>query len=297
MHEGRPDSAIETWLSSVRAHFLSVAPEFLPLFETYAGEARFGRQYIDGDLNRMRPDAKILEVGAGSFLLSCQLVREGFDVTSLEPVGIGFPHFDRMQQVVLAVAHSQGCCPAILDQTAESLDATAKFEYAFSVNVMEHVNDVESVLRKVGSSLVVGGSYRFTCPNYIFPYEPHFNIPTLFSKKLTERVLAKSIFGNTMMRDPAGTWKSLNWINVIGIKRIVSRYPDLKVSFYRSMLTSTLERLAIDADFAARRSAMVGNFTLVLVKSRLHVLFRLAPAAIQPIMDCRIERTSGLGVH
>ena len=74
-------------------------------------------------------------------------------------------------------------------------------------------------LKTVGNSLVVGASYRFTCPNYLFPYEPHFNIPTLFSKQITEECLGTGYLAVTTVPDPAGTWKSLNWINVVQIKR------------------------------------------------------------------------------
>lgn len=295
MREGQEGIAIESWLESVRSQFVDVAPELLTLFDTYAVEAEFGRRYIDSDLECLRPEARILEVGAGSLLLSCQLMREGFDVTALEPVGEGFSHFDQMRRLVLVAAHSQGCCPNILDRPAEALVAVDRFDYVFSVNVMEHVNDVASVLEQVGKSLAVGASYRFTCPNYLFPYEPHFNIPTFFSKQLTERVLGRKIFSSRTVPDPAGTWKSLNWINVVQIKRVVRRLPRLKVTFNRSMLASTLERIASDSEFAGRRSPAIRILTLILVRLRIHFLFRLIPAGLQPIMDCRVEKAADLG--
>lgn len=294
MREGQQGIAIESWLESVRSRFVKARPELLALFDTYAAEAKFGRRYIASDLGRLRPGGSILEIGAGSLLLSCQLAREGFDVAALEPVGDGFSHFDQMRQLVLVEAHSQGCCPKILDRPAEVLDAVDRFDYAFSVNVMEHVNDVASVLEKVGRSLAVGASYRFTCPNYLFPYEPHFNIPTFFSKTLTEKLLGRKILGSQKMPDPIRTWRSLNWINVVQIKRIVRRLSGLKVIFDRSMLPSTLERVALDKEFAGRRSPAIRSLILVLVRLRIHLLFRLVPATMQPIIDCRIEKTTDI---
>jgi len=294
MHENPREIDIDFWLDKVRARFVASAPELLPLFSTYRAEAVFGRNYIECDLGRLRQGARVLEVGAGSLLLSCQLAREGFDVTALEPVGEGFSHFDQMRQLVLAEARSQGCCPTILDRPAEALDAVDCFDYAFSVNVMEHVNDVASVLEKVGKSLAVGASYRFTCPNYLFPYEPHFNIPTFFSKQLTERILRRKIFFSRSVSDPAGTWKSLNWISVIQINRGVRRLSGLRVTFNRSMLTSTLERVALDTEFAGRRSPVIRGFILMLVRLRIHLLFSFIPAAMQPIIDCRIGKTTNL---
>ncbi len=290
MHDGQRTFAIECWLVEVRSQFVNAAPELLPLFDTYAAEALFGRRYIDSDLECLRRGARVLEVGAGSLLLSCQLMREGFEVTALEPIGDGFSHFDQMRQMVLDKARSLGCCPAILDRPAEEFAVVNRFDYAFSVNVMEHVNDVARVLEAVGKGLNVGASYRFTCPNYLFPYEPHFNIPTLFSKRLTEKLLRRKIFGSHRVPDPSGTWKSLNWINVVQVGRYVRRLSGFTMTFNRSMLVSTLERIASDPDFAGRRSPAMRSLLLVLVRLRMHHLFRLVPAVFQPIMDCRVEK-------
>jgi len=294
MHERPQQASIEDWLDVVRSRFERTAPALVPFFDTYAAEATFGRNYIRDDLARLRPKAKILEVGAGSLLLSCQLAREGFDVTALEPVGEGFSHFDQMRELVLSEANSRGCSPRILGQAAEALDAVDCFDYAFSVNVMEHVNDVASVIEKVGKSLAGGAGYRFTCPNYLFPYEPHFNMPTLFSKRLTERMLGRMIFASRNVTDPSGTWKSLNWINVVQIKRVVRGVSGLRVVFNRSMFPSTLERIASDTEFAGRRSPTIRGLILLLVRLRLHFLFGLIPAALQPIIDCRIEKSAEL---
>lgn len=286
---------IENWLEEVRSCFVNTPPELRSLFDIYAAEARFGRQYIATDLEGIGHGARILEVGAGSLLLSCQLKREGFDVTALEPVGNGFSHFDQMQQMILKKACSLGCNPTILALPAEHLTANNQFDYAFSVNVMEHVDDVAIALKNVGKSLKIGAIYRFTCPNYLFPYEPHFNIPTFFSKQLTEHMLRKKIFDNLTMPDPAGTWKSLNWIDVIQVAKYVRRLRGLKLTFNRSMLATTLERIASDQDFADRRSPAIKSLLLMLVRLRMHYLFALIPAVFQPIMDCRIEKIAELG--
>lgn len=294
MHNCRQVMGIESWLEEVRSCIVDTSPELRSLFDIYAAEAKFGRRYIAGDLENLDTTARILEVGAGSLLLSCQLKREGFDVTALEPVGNGFSHFDQMQKMILKKACSLGCNPTILALPAERLIANNQFDYAFSVNVMEHVDDVECVLQNVGKSLNVGAVYRFTCPNYLFPYEPHFNIPTFFSKQLTERLLRKKIFNNPTMPDPAGTWKSLNWIDVTQVAKYVHRVPGLKLNFNRSMLVKTFERIASDQDFADRRSPAVRSLLLILVRLRIHYLFALIPAVFQPIMDCRVEKNAEL---
>lgn len=283
-------SCMKSWLADVRTYFVHCAPDLVSLFDTYAAEAVFGRQYIASDLALLDPGAKVLEIGAGSLLLSCQLVQEGFEVTGLEPIGTGFSHFERMRQIILARATTLGCLPQIINLAAEALKEKNSFEYAFSINVMEHVNEVERVLANVADSLKVGAIYRFTCPNYTFPYEPHFDIFTLFSKRLTEKLRHQKIFGSNKMLDPSGTWASLNWINVVQVRSFAKRLPGIKVSFNNNILVSTLDRLTFDKSFASRRSSTMRTFLVMLVRLRLHELFRFVPAMFQPIMDCRVEK-------
>jgi SAM-dependent methyltransferase len=297
MHDLLKKDSIEWWLADVRAFFMETAPSLLPLFDTYSEEAVFGRRFIALDLERLQPGARVIEVGAGSLLLSCQLVREGFEVTGLEPTASGFSHFQQMQQMVLERATALGCSPRVLNLTAEDLSGHNRFDYAFSVNVMEHVNDVERVVVNVGRCLVVGATYRFTCPNYLFPYEPHFNIPTLFSKRLTEIALSQKIFNRKDVPDPSGMWRSLNWINVFQVRRISKKLPWLRVIFNRLLLVSTLERISFDKEFSSRRSPAIRKLIILFVRLRLHQLFRFMPATIQPIIDCRVEKIFDLEVN
>lgn len=284
--------SIDDWLDAVAQRIECEAPELRQIFEVYAGEARFGRQFIADDLARLPRDANVLEVGAGAFLLSCQLVREGFRVTSIEPVGEGFSHFHRMQEVVAQLAREMHCMPHVVATQAEDFSERDGYDFAFSVNVMEHVRDVRAVIDRVAHSLRQGAWYRFTCPNYTFPYEPHFNMPTLLSKRLTERYMARRIFHCEHLPDPAGTWQSLNWISVRQVAGIVRQHPELDVRFDRSMLTTALERITSDPQFAARRSPMLRRCIGALVRTGLHRLPAALPPSMLPIIDCRIEKRS-----
>jgi SAM-dependent methyltransferase len=292
MHDVVKIDSIEWWLADMRAFFMETAPSLLPLYDTYSAEAVFGRRFIASDLERLQPGARVIEVGAGMLLLSCQLVREGFEVTGLEPTAQGFSHFEQMRQMVQERATALGCSPRVINLTAEDFSEHNLFDYAFSVNVMEHVDDVARVVVNIGRGLVVGASYRFTCPNYLFPYEPHFNIPTLFSKRLTEMALSQKIFSRKDMPDPSGMWKSLNWISVVQVRRISKKQPWLRVIFNRLLLVSTLERISYDKEFSNRRSPAIRKLLILFVRLRLHQLFRFLPATIQPIIDCRVEKIS-----
>ena len=283
-------ASIQCWLANIRKHVLMRAPDIIPILDIYEGEARFGRRYIEADLARLSNGAAVLEVGAGSYLLSCQLVREGFRVIALEPLGEGFSHFERLRGLILEKAVELSCAPYALNQCAEDLSIKDHFDYAFSVNVMEHVSNVKEALIKIGASLKPSAIYRFTCPNYLFPYKPHFNIPTLFSKKITEKIFKRKIHTGNNLPDPIGTWKSLNWITVSTASNILKNLPTLNVSFNQLFLVASLERVGMDEEFALRRSVWMRIIILALLKFRMQRLAGYIPVAMQPIIDCTLTR-------
>jgi hypothetical protein len=117
------------------------------------------------------------------------------------------------------------------------------------------------------------------------------------SKRLTEKVLGARIFANKAMPDARGAWHSLNWITVRQVRSSVRHVAGLSVTFNRSMLASAFERIASDQDFASRRSPVMRKLILMLIRLRMHRLFQLVPATLQPIMDCRVEKTCGPGAR
>lgn len=266
------------------------APSLEWQFSVFAQEARVGRLWLEPNLVQLDPGASILEIGAGLMLLSCQLTKEGFAVTALEPVGEGFSSFVELQEIVLAYAKDCGIAPEIVPVPVEWLDRESEFAFAFSINVMEHVGNVALALKSVGRAIRQECEYRFTCANYLFPYEPHFNIPTLFSKSMTGKLFKQRILSNTRVGDPIGVWNSLNWITVPKVIRATRDLSGLSVSFNRASLEATLLRVVRDPEFSARRSPWVRNVVRVVVALGLHRLGKLVPASLQPVMDCTIKR-------
>ena len=279
------------FVSDVRAFVQAEAPDLMKTFDVYAQEAVVGRALFAPQISALKQSAPIVEIGGGMMLLSCLLQNEGFEVTAVEPVGPGFSHFHRLQALVLQYAKRQGCAPHVVPIAAEDMLFDGAFDFAYSMNVMEHVRDVEAVIVRSIAALRVGGQYRFTCPNYLFPYEPHFNIPTLISKSATEKCFGSQIFNNPNLDDPPGTWRSLNWITVPQIASVARRLPNTDVSFSRQLLSDTLERVLHDPAFAARRSAWANRIIKALVNSRLHKIAKWVPASAHPIIDCTLTRT------
>jgi SAM-dependent methyltransferase len=214
-------------------------------------------------------------------------------VTALEPIGQGFSSFSELQRIVLAHARAQGIAPAVLPVPVEQLQRESAFDFAFSMNVMEHVGDFAAALAAIGRALRPGCEYRFTCANYLFPYEPHFDLPIVLSKSLTEKLFRRRIYGNPRVDDAAGVWKSLNWISVPKVARAVRRLPQVTVSFDRGMFESVLLRAVHDREFASRRSPLVRGLARGAVGLGLHRLVKWIPASMQPVMDCSVKRRGG----
>ncbi len=280
-------AAIESWLDAVSRHVVSLAPELSDLLSDYVGEARFGASVIDAELAQLPAGSRVLEIGAGMMLLSCAVQAAGYRVSALEPIGSGFSHMARLRQLVWDFAERQGCAPELHSIRAEQLDRAGEFDYAFSINVMEHVDDVAVVLRRVWSALSPGASYRFVCPNYAFPYEPHFGIPTLVSKALTWRVFRRRILASSLVADPLGTWTSLNWISVASVRRLARKVLGVQPEFDSTVIERYVRRAVADSSFQRRHSPGVRRaFTLCDAVGVLKVL----PAAVQPVMSCCLTR-------
>jgi 2-polyprenyl-3-methyl-5-hydroxy-6-metoxy-1,4-benzoquinol methylase len=279
---------IERLIEDIKLTIYRDMPNSIGLFEVFAQEAIYGRQWLEPSLKELNPGDAILEVGSGLMLLGCQLVSEGYRVTALEPIGEGFSDFLELQNIILDYAQKKGIAPNVEIIKIEELSTKNFYNFAFSINVMEHISDIEQAIINIGSALKYNASYRFICPNYIFPYEPHFNIPIFFSKKLTNWLFKDKITHNTRMSNPIELWNSLNWINVLKINKIIKKNPNLTNYYNRHMLEKLLSRITYDNEFASRRSGWMRRLISIFVFFKLHKLSVLVPITLQPIIDCSI---------
>lgn len=277
---------MDKFLTTLEAEIRVNSPELMPLFTTMAQEAKFAYALLREDIASLPAGAALLEVGGGTMMLACQLAADGFAVTAVEPTGEGFGAFEALRARVLAHASAQ---PRIVTCGIEEFATQDRFDFAFSINVMEHVRDWRQAIEQLAAVLKTGAAYRFMCPNYLFPYEPHFNIPIIYSKPLTAKLFAKKI-RTAAMEDAAGVWQSLNWICVPAVKRALANHPSLTPSFKRSTMVYMFERAVKDPVFAARRSGWMVAIIRALVRMRIHRLVRFIPAMAQPIMDVRLVK-------
>lgn len=284
----RVNTDIRGFIEEVRA--AAAGADDARIFAIYASEAEFGWSVIRADVEALAPGAKVLEVGAGILLLSGFLASLGFDVHSVEPVAPGFSHARKLQKALLAHYARAGLRVTLVETEIEAYAEESRFHYTFSINVFEHIRDVELGLANAYRSLRPEGAMRVYCPNYHFPYEPHFNIPTLFSKRLTEMALRGVILESKRVPEAKETWEGLNWINVSRVRRFFRERFAAKPVFNARATYLIAARIMSDPEFAARRSSWMSHGLKAMRATGLLHLFKLVPAVAAPVMDFRVER-------
>ncbi|MFC1688487.1 class I SAM-dependent methyltransferase [Pseudomonadota bacterium] len=260
-------------------------------FVMYVLEALFFDSVLDDDLAQLRNSASILEVGAGIGLLSMLTSLRGFTVTAYEPESDGFGHMRQIRKIL-------GDCwigPAldvtfIDDYFTNNVADGPGFEFAYAINVIEHVPDPERLIQDVTSSLSPDGRARFICPNYDFPYEPHLGIPTLWNKSLTKRVFRRSI-GNSSIDNIEAFWSDLSWPSVRTLKRGLAGC-GVHLSFDRRAVRDYVSRLETDAGFVERKGRLF-KFARAALTPLISFGAKIIPVRWLPIIDLTTRRASG----
>ncbi len=257
------------------------APDREDLFEllrTYLNEVPVALQLLEPVLGGK--SRRILEVGSGIGAVAMCLVELGYDITGIEPGGPGFEDLVVLQDVVAAAAaelrgesdRQNGI--EILQLGVDDLDPAVHgcFDVVFSANVLEHVPDPVSALERMQSVLVEGGVQRHVCPNYAFPYEPHFFVPLVPLKpSFTSWLLPRAIADTDL-------WSSLNFVTAGQVRRWALR-AGVEVEFAQGVIAEALDRFVSDPVFAERHAGL-GAIVRALRRFGLVGLVRRLPAGL-----------------
>lgn len=282
-----PEQALKTMAKrgkSVEALIVDQHPELIDLFQTYQNEAVQARRLLHPNLMALQNGAKLLEIGGGILALAIQLESEGFDVTTVEPIGDGFTGISFMMQKFLETANEEALEVSLIRLPIEHCVFEDKFDFAFSINVMEHLQDPLEVLRLILKTLSPSGVYRFFCPNYDFPYEPHFG-KFLWRRRNHSfylsyiRAQRKHINGV----DSLGLYNTLNFITLKKVLRFCSDN-NLKITTNKLAFHDILSRAIYDSAMKSRHRnlAMLAAF---IPKIGLLRLSKYVPPRYQPVMD------------
>ncbi len=219
---------------------------------TYLNEAQVGLELVAPAL---RPGARILEVGCGVGILTAFLSGEGFDVVGIEPGAKGGFGFMPAMSQAIAEALPEASRPVILPIGGEDLDPRShgSFDLIFSVNVIEHVMQLDDAIAAMTRVLSARGRMMHLCPNYAFPYEPHLAIPLLpGAPNLTRYVFPRTIERNKHV------WNTVNFVTA-GRIRALARMNRLSVDFEPGVMGRFFDRVRHDKVFSARHPGIVGR--------------------------------------
>jgi len=281
---------IGVFLADIRASILEQDRTQQNYFDIYANEARFGLSVIQDDLSHLAHGAEIMEIGAGILLLSGYLAHKGFRVHALEPIGEGFSLLRTLQSAVLRHYENNGVQLKLIESAIENISDTERFDYVFSINVFEHIGNIERGLVNSYLSLRVGGILRVYCPNYLFPYEPHFNIPTLVSKRFTEFVFKGWIVDSACISQAKEVWDGLNWINAVKVRQFYKKRFISEPVFNHLAVYQIAKRVLDDQRYRERRPGWVATLLKAMNRIGLMGLFKLVPVMFSPVMDFRMQR-------
>ena len=255
-------------------------------FATYVDEAFF---FFDMLVNRpsVKRATTLLEVGGGIGLLSLLLAATGKRVVCVEPESAGFGGHGEIRQAFLQAWKGQYPDVTYLDGLLEDFPELGKdFECAIAIMVVEHVPDYPNLIRNVADHLNSGGEAHFIFTNYAFPYEPHFNIPTVFSKKLTEFFVASHLRGSWKgIENAQDFWDDLSWPTYRQVKRFLKN-SILNYAFNRDAFISYTTRLG-SRDFISRKGPL---FQLMIpLAGLMRIAARSLPLAALPIIDVSVS--------
>ena len=256
------------------------------MYDRFVNEARFG-------LSRVLPilpsfaaaSIEVLEIGAGSCILSAYLASKRLNVTAVEPLGPEFDFFSDPQRRVLEFCRCKGIELRLVRATGEELDLPGQFDVAFTINALEHMREPLRTIDNMYDSLKPGGVALIHCPNYTVPFEVHFNVLLVTRSKLINQWLYRS----RINRYPK-VWDELNFVRYVDVHRhLVKRRADF--SFDHSVMRDLAMRLMDDPIFAERMPAVVRAIGAMLRHTRLLRALAYVPPRFQTPMEVHIRKS------
>jgi 2-polyprenyl-3-methyl-5-hydroxy-6-metoxy-1,4-benzoquinol methylase len=257
-----------------------------PIYERFVNEARFGLSRVLRTVSLFDPETvEVLEVGAGSCILSSYLASKRLHVTAVEPLGPEFDFFTDLQNRVLAFCRRNSIELKLVRSTGEQLDLSGRFDIAFTINALEHMRDPLLTIDNMYKSLKPGGVVLVHCPNYTIPFEVHFNIFLVTRSKPINEWLYRS----TISRYPK-VWDELNFVRYSDVRQhLVGRRANF--AFEGSVMHDLVTRLLNDRIFAERMPAIVRAVGAMLRYTGLLHALTYVPPRFQTPMEVHIKKS------
>ncbi len=149
----------------------------------------------------------ILEIGSGTSILLNELSKcfPNKKFFGLDPHQRGYSGYEKISKKISSTKNL-----SIIHDDFTQFSPGYSFDLIFSFNVFEHLQDQNEYIDKVNKLLKDNGRSIILCPNYDFPYEPHFIIPIIRNKEMTYKFFKNRIEKHEQKTGEIGLWKGLN---------------------------------------------------------------------------------------
>ena len=263
----------------------AIWPDLVGRPATALNQAKFGLSRILPVLSQLPGDNfRVLEVGAGSMLLSAYLASKGLNVTALEPLTPDFSWFEALQMQVLAHCAREEITFERVDSVAEEYNTPGRYDVIFTIHVLEHMRDPLRALENMYQSLKQPGFLLAVCPNYDVPFEPHLGIFLVgLSKSLNARIYARRIATKSKV------WDGLFFVRYSRLRQYLDENR-IRYAFNRSMVRDMFQQLGKDQFFRARMPPFVRWSHRVLKLARLIDLLYFLPLRMQTPMELLVTK-------
>ena len=180
-------------------------------------DAIFGFSEISEILKNNNKIKSVLEIGSGAGILLNELKTffPHIDFKGVDPNESGY---HRYKEVYESLGERQFDIENI---QIEKFSTKKNFDLIFSINVFEHVRDWKKYINQTNSLLKDEGSNIIFAPNYDFPYEPHFVLPIIINKKITEFFFKNKIKKSEIKTNEVGLWEGLYFIGKREVKKFL----------------------------------------------------------------------------
>jgi 2-polyprenyl-3-methyl-5-hydroxy-6-metoxy-1,4-benzoquinol methylase len=262
-------------------------PELLELFLTYQNEAIEARKFLHSNLVKLDMQAEILEVGGGILALSIQLASEGFQMTTVEPVGEGFTGISHIMDIFLQISRNEKLRIELIRQPIEESELKDNFDFIFSINVLEHLRNPYSVIVQLVRNLKKDGTCRIFSPNYDFPYEPHFQ-KWMYQRRNRAFYLPLSNAKSDIIE--ISEWHAVHRsLNFITLRKLEEFLLENKIMYSVNQEASQnlVLRAAYDQELKNRHKVLASTMK-VLIQLRLIAILGLLPKSSWPIIDIEV---------
>lgn len=247
------------------------------LLKTYWEESKVILSLISNDLQNLQPEQRILEIGAGTGLVSHVLKNNGFKIDAIEPSSQAFSFMRVISTQLKSILETEGFLTCdIQDSTLERYKSENRYHLIFSSHVLEHVADIPACFKKINELSEKNGKSIHLCPNYIIPFEPHLGKWILpFAQKNNCRVFKKSY------KLHKNIWDNINFITSGKVMRVAKK-TGLKVKFDQNILQFYLRRYSESSMLRDRHETRMLSF-IVSFLLRFKI-YKLIPASLQSPM-------------